>query len=271
MISKVLVNRLKRCLDKCVSQEQSAFVEGRSILDNALIAIEVIHALKRKTKGRRGEFALKIDISKAYDKVDWGFLRGVLSSMGFCGQWVDRMMMCMSSINYSVLMNFDRVGPITPGRRLRQEDPLSPYLFILVTEGLTSLIHQVVGRGLVNQLLMILHTYEQASGQKINLSKSEVFISRNMSHADKEDLSGILGVRRVLCTGRALSTADKEVMIKSVLQAIPSDVMRGNNGRGIHWLAWEKLACPKTKGGLGFRNFEAFNLAMVAKQAWNIV
>ncbi|PNX63931.1 ribonuclease H, partial [Trifolium pratense] len=76
MISKVLANRLNICLDKCVFQEQSAFVEGRSILDNALISIEVIHALKRKTTGRIGELALKIDISKAYDKVDWGFLRG---------------------------------------------------------------------------------------------------------------------------------------------------------------------------------------------------
>ncbi|PNX95399.1 ribonuclease H, partial [Trifolium pratense] len=275
--------------------------------------------------------------------------------MGFCGQWVDWTMMCVSSVNYSVLMNFDRVSPITPGRGLRQGDPLSPYLFILVTEGLTSPLVEVTYMGCasvevplrchllfaddcflfcranvteVNQLLRILHTYEQASGQEINLSKSEVFISRNISHVDKEDLSGILGVRHVLCTGtylglpsmigrskkntfsyikdriwkrinswrgRALSKAGKEVMIKSVLQAIPSYVMSmfilpssfigdiekmlnafwwgggGNNGRGIHWLAWEKLACPKTKGGLGFRNFKAFNLAMVAKQAWNIV
>ncbi|CAJ2667228.1 unnamed protein product, partial [Trifolium pratense] len=95
--------------------------------------------------------------------------------------------------------------------------------------------------------------------------------------------------------GRALSKAGKEVMIKSVLQAIPSYVMSmfilpssliddiekmlnafwwgggGNNNKGIHWLAWDRLACPKAKGGLGFRNFEAFNMAMVAKQAWNIV
>jgi hypothetical protein len=233
IVSKVLANRLKSCLDKLVSQEQSAFVEGRSILDNALIAIEVIHAMKRKTKGHRGELALKINISKAYDKVDWGFLRGMLVRMGFAEQWIQWMMMCVSSVNYSVLMNFNKVGPITPGRGLRQGDPLSPYLFILVAEGLTALIHQVVHRGdihgvricrgapevshllfaddcflfcranvaEVNQLLSILHTYEQASGQEINMSKSEVFISRNMSQAAQEDLAGILGVRHVLGTG----------------------------------------------------------------------
>ncbi|MCH80000.1 hypothetical protein A2U01_0000762, partial [Trifolium medium] len=83
MVSKLLANRLKGCIEKCVSEEQSAFIEGRSILDNALIAIEVIHALKRKTRGMKGELALKIDISKAYDKVDWGFLRGMLERMGF--------------------------------------------------------------------------------------------------------------------------------------------------------------------------------------------
>jgi hypothetical protein len=81
MVSKLLANRLKGCLEKCVSEEQSTFIEGRSILDNALSAIEVIHALKRKTRGRKGELTLKIDISKAYDKVDWGFIRGMLERL----------------------------------------------------------------------------------------------------------------------------------------------------------------------------------------------
>jgi hypothetical protein len=81
MTSKALANRLKRCLDKRVSQEQLTFIEGRSILDNVLIAIEVIHALKRKTNGRRGELALKIHISMACNKIDRGFLPGILSRM----------------------------------------------------------------------------------------------------------------------------------------------------------------------------------------------
>jgi hypothetical protein len=147
MVSKLLANRLKACLEKCVSEEQSAFVEGTSILDNALIAIEVIHALKRKTKGRKGELALKTDISKAYDKVDWGFMRGMLERLGFATKWIHWMMLCISSVNYSVLVNFEKVGPIYPGRGLRQGDPLSPYLFILVTEGLTALIKRSVSRG----------------------------------------------------------------------------------------------------------------------------
>jgi hypothetical protein len=83
VISKLLANRLKLVLDKYISEEQSAFVEGRSIIHNALIAIEIIHCLKRRTKGAKGELALKIDFSKAYDKVEWSYLKGVLGRIGF--------------------------------------------------------------------------------------------------------------------------------------------------------------------------------------------
>jgi hypothetical protein len=112
MISKVLANILRVLLDKLVSHEQSAFVEGRSILDNALVAIEIIHAMKRRTRGRKGDLALKIDISKAYDRVDWGFLRRMLEKLGSAETWVKWLMMCVSTVNYSVLLNYDRIGPI---------------------------------------------------------------------------------------------------------------------------------------------------------------
>ncbi|GAU45652.1 hypothetical protein TSUD_400890 [Trifolium subterraneum] len=182
MISKVLANRLKCCLDKCVSQEQSAFVEGRSILDNALIATEVIHALKRKTQGRRGELALKIDISKAYDKVDWGFFRGVMTKMGFSDVWIRWVMMCVSSVNYSVLMNSDRVGPISPGR-----------------ECLTALIHQAVGRGDLHGVRICRSAPEVS--HLLFTDDCFLFCRANVAEAAKEDLSHILGVKLVLGTG----------------------------------------------------------------------
>lgn len=96
VVSKMLANILKGYLSKCISEEQSAFVEGRSIIDNSMIAFEVIHKLKNRTKGNTAELALKIDISKAYNQVDWGFLRSVLYKMGFEDKWVQWMMMCVT-------------------------------------------------------------------------------------------------------------------------------------------------------------------------------
>lgn len=98
----------------------------------------------------KGEATLKIDISMAYDKVDWGYLFAIMKRMGFNCQWIDWMKMCVTTVNYSVLMNADRVGLVIPSRGLRQGDPLSSYLFILCAEGLTSLLKQAEGRGLIH-------------------------------------------------------------------------------------------------------------------------
>jgi hypothetical protein len=95
LVAKVLANRLKSVLDKCILINQSAFVPGRSILDNAMAAIEIVHFMKTKTRGKIGEVALKLDISKAYDHIDWDYLRGIMTKMGFSTQWVAWVMMCV--------------------------------------------------------------------------------------------------------------------------------------------------------------------------------
>jgi len=143
----VLANRLKRLLLKCISQEQSAFVENRSILDNVLVASEILHHMKCKSKGKKGEVALKIDISKAYDWVNWSFVQGMMRKMWFDEKWVNWMRTCMTSVKYQVFVNGDGIGLWDPGRGLRQGDPLSPYLFIICVEGLSVLLKKLESRG----------------------------------------------------------------------------------------------------------------------------
>ena len=94
-----------------------------------------------------GVMALKIDVSKAYDRVEWVWLEKIMEKLGFAERWRCLMMKCVTSVNYAIKVNGCPMGSITPSRGIRQGDPLSPYLFLLCAEGLSSLIKASVANG----------------------------------------------------------------------------------------------------------------------------
>ena len=229
IISKILVNRLKPLMDKLITPFQNAFIKGRNISDNILIAHEIMYDLRRK-RGKKFSFgALKIDMSIAYDKVRWNFLKAVLVVMKFESKWIKWIMECVTSVQFTLLINGHMSKSFTPTQGLRQGDHLSPYLFLFCANILSISLTQAetlnklkgvkVGRNgisfthllfaddsllffkkdmhSVDTLLKILDWYCKVSGQSINPLKSDLFCKPNMPMEDQEALARKLKVNLV--------------------------------------------------------------------------
>ncbi|KAA3469876.1 reverse transcriptase [Gossypium australe] len=133
LIVKMIANRFQWVLEGCIDSAQSAFVLGRLISDNILVAYEVLYSFKQKRLGKKGSMALKVDMSKAYYRVEWNFLRAMIEHIDFAMSWIGLIMRCMSSVSYSIIVN-SKVGA-------------SPRASI--DEGLLVLMNEVLNGGLL--------------------------------------------------------------------------------------------------------------------------
>lgn len=181
IISRNLHERLVMVLPKIISLNQSGFVKGRSIIENVLLAQEIIRDINRRNK--LVNVVVKLDMSKAYDRVSWIYLTKVLRGFGFSEIIIDMVWRLVSNNWYSILVNGQTYGFFKSSRGLKQGDPLSPTLFIISAEvlstGLNSLHtdRQFKGYGLpkwspeINQLSYADDTILFCSGERASFIK----------------------------------------------------------------------------------------------------
>ncbi|XP_021750437.1 uncharacterized protein LOC110716111 [Chenopodium quinoa] len=248
LVSKSIVMRLKNILPDIISENQSAFVPGRLITDNALIALEISHTMKNMSKSKKWTIAMKLDMSKAYDKVEWGFLRKLLLTMGFDGRW---------KINYE-----------------KSEVSFSKGVPIEKREGLMEILH-----------MRQVDRHEKYFGIPTNVGRSKKVIFEAVFDRIWKKLQG--------WKEKLLFRAGKEIILKFVIQAIPTYLMgvykfssliiqrihsamarfwwgSSEGKRKIHWKNWDYMCTLKCLGGMGFRDLSVFNDALLGRKAWRL-
>lgn len=129
VVSKILANRLKLILPRIIAENQSAFVKGRLLMENVLLASKLVRDYHKESVSPR--CAMKIDISKAFDSVQWSFILNGLLAMGFPERFIHWIKLCITTPSFSVQVQGELAGYFQSSRGLRQGCSLSPYLFVL--------------------------------------------------------------------------------------------------------------------------------------------
>jgi len=205
-ISKIIVSRLKYALDEVIGPSQFAFLPGRNISDAIMLTQELIHNNHLSTGPAK--YATKIDLRKAFDTMRWEFILAELKAIAIPQCMIDWIQLCISTTHYIVIINGELHGFFNSSRGIRQDDPLSPYLFVLAMEGLSGLLqyatqnpsfkyhwhckpNSITHLCFANDLMLFcnvdpdsigilkacLDKFSQLSGLTINHSKSSLYLS----------------------------------------------------------------------------------------------
>uniref|UniRef100_A0A803P0Z6 Reverse transcriptase domain-containing protein n=1 Tax=Cannabis sativa TaxID=3483 RepID=A0A803P0Z6_CANSA len=228
IISRIIAQRMRTILDRIIAPTQSAFLPGRWIAESSILTQQIMSVIKKKS-GTGGLMAIKMDLNKAYDRLEWNFLKEVLVRFGFHSHFVKIIMSCVTTVSYSILLNGRPLKKFFPRRGIRQGDPLSPYLFILCNEVFSRLLTNEQNKGLLHGIRVarngpvISHLmfaddtiiflranlneldtlnrciiqYEDWSGQLCSKQKSGVCFSRNCSRSLRESIENGLNIGSV--------------------------------------------------------------------------
>ena len=142
IVIKAIANKLKSILAQIIALTQSAFIPNRLIMDNIIIRYECLHKIRLSKGKKNGKVALKLDISKVYDRIEWGFLKVTMKRLRFTDKWIELTLNCITTASFSVLINGTAKGLIQPQSGLRKGCPLSSYLLILCVEAFFNLLLQ---------------------------------------------------------------------------------------------------------------------------------
>ena len=214
IITKSIANRLKQHLHKVISPTQSVFIPDRLITDNIIIRYECLHKIRHCKGKKNGLVALKLDNSKAYNRVEWLFLKQVMIKLGFAEPCINLIMRCITTSSFSIIINGTTKGIIHPQRGLRQACPLSPYLFLMCTEAFSNMLQRAKEKKVIHglklnkditishflfadnnliftrasesdcmHLKIIFQCYAASSGQLFNYEKSSMFFSSNITNS----------------------------------------------------------------------------------------
>ncbi|GER50779.1 retrotransposon protein [Striga asiatica] len=263
------------CLPLCISNTQAAFIPDRQLLDNVIIAQEVFHFLNRHRTGTKRYMALKLDMSKAFDRIEWGSIKSL-----------------------SCLIQHEMAIGSYKGLKISRQGPILSHLFFADD----SLLFCQATADSANLILEMLEKYKSFTGQQVNMVKSSVFFSKNTLEDVQRNIGHILqGItvskgetfkylvdavksRLLSWKNKFLSGAVHPIFTMSCF-LLPVGLCKelsqlfaqfwwcsqSANKTGIHWKAWKLLTLPKAAGSLNFHDLQVFNEALILKQIWRLI